>query len=400
MNEKLAIDGGTPVRDKFLVFGTPTLGDEEIAEVVDTLRSGWIGMGPKVARFEEQFRDYIGCSHAVAVSSCTAGLHLCLVVHNIGPGDEVITSPLTFVATANVILHQGARPIFVDIDPHTLNIDPNRIEAAITPRTRAIIPVHFGGLSCDMDAIMDVARRHNLIVIEDAAHAVGTRYHGQLVGATPGSLASFSFYANKNITTAEGGMITTEDPVAAGKLLVYRQHGMDRDAWQRFQVRQKDFCDFVAPGYKYNLTDLQASLGIHQLRKLPSFQDAREQLAAQYDAAFDELSSVQRQFRPTSAGDRHALHLYVLIVDTDQLTAPRNKVIMALRAENIGATLHYTAVHLLDYYQHLGYRRGDCPVAEHVSEHILSLPLVPTMTPSDADDVISAVRKVLTAYKR
>jgi dTDP-4-amino-4,6-dideoxygalactose transaminase len=400
MSEQLAIAGGAPVRDKFLVFGTPTLGDEEIAEVVDTLRSGWIGMGPKVIRFEEQFRDYIGCRYAVAVSSCTAGLHLGLIVHDIGPGDEVITSPLTFVATANVVLHQGARPVFVDIDPHTLNMDPDRIEAAITPRTRAIIPVHFGGLSCDMDAIMDIASRHHLAIIEDAAHAVGTRYRGRLVGATPGTLASFSFYANKNVTTAEGGMVTTDSQALMDKLLVYRQHGMDRDAWQRYQVKQKDLCDFIAPGYKYNLTDLQASLGIHQLRKLEGFLLAREQLATRFDAAFDQLPLVRRQFRPAPGADRHALHLYVLILDTDRLTVARNQILMALRAENIGATLHYGAVHLLGYYQRLGYRRGECPIAEHISERIMSLPLVPTMGASDADDVINAVNKVLGAYTR
>lgn len=400
MSERLAVAGGTPIREKFLVFGAPTLGDEEIAEVVDTLRSGWIGMGPKVIRFEEQFHDYIGCRYAAAVSSCTAGLHLGLVVHDVGPGDQVITSPLTFVATANVVLHQGARPVFVDIDPHTLNIDPNRVEAAITPRTRAIIPVHFGGLSCDMDAIMDIARRHNLAVIEDAAHAVGTRYHGRLVGATPGSLASFSFYANKNMTTAEGGMVTTDNQELVDKLLVYRLHGMDRDAWQRYQVRQKDLCDFIAPGYKYNLTDLQASLGIHQLRKLEGFLSTRERLAAHFDAAFDQLPLVRRQFRPAPGADRHALHLYLLILDVDRLTVSRNQVLMALRAENIGATLHYGAVHLLGYYQRLGYRRGDCPVAESISDRIMSLPLVPTMTTADADDVIAAVHKVLSAYAR
>ena len=395
----IALLGGPPVRESYLPFGVPCLGEEEIAEVVDTLRSRWIGTGPKAQRFEAAFREYIGCQHATAVSSCTAALHLSLVVAGVGPGDEVITSPMTFASTANVIIHQGATPVFADIDLQTLNIDPARIEEQITARTRAIIPVHFGGLPCDMDAILNIARRHDLVVIEDAAHAVGTRYRGRMVG-TLGDLTCFSFYANKNLTTAEGGMVTTSHADFAEAMEVYRLHGQSRDAWQRYKVKHLVLAETVYPGYKYNMTDLQASLGLHQLAKLERFQAIRERYAAIFDAAFRDRPEVSFQVRSTGPGDRHALHLYVLLLDLDQLAADRDEVLAALRAENIGATWHYKAVHLHPYYrQQFGYHEGTFPHAEHVSARILSLPLTPSMSEQDVEDVIQAVNKVLDHYR-
>jgi len=374
------------------------LGEEEVAEVVDTLHSGWIGTGPKTKQFEREFAAYVGCKHAVAVNSCTAGLHLSLLTIAVGPGDEVITTPLTFAATANVIEHCGARPIFVDIDPITLNIDPARLEAAITQYTRAIMPVHFGGLACDMDAIMEIAHRHGLTVIEDAAHAIGTRYRGQMVGSI-GHLTSFSFYPNKNITTIEGGMITTDCDDWAERLQVYRLHGMSSDAWKRYRTRRLTLSDVVLPGYKYNMTDVQASLGIHQLRKLESFLEVRERHAKLFDEAFVEMEGVSLQRRSTDGEDRHALHLYVLLLAPDRFSVSRNEIIDALLAENIGAALHYRALHTHPFYRNkYGYQMQDFPNAYQAGQQILSLPLTPRMTRSDVHDVIQAVRKVLGAF--
>jgi dTDP-4-amino-4,6-dideoxygalactose transaminase len=362
------------------------------------LRSGWIGTGPKTQHFEAAFAEYLGSQYAVAVNSCTAGLHLSLLVNNIGPGDEVITTPLTFAATANVIEHCGAKPVFVDIDRPTLNIDPDRIEAAITPCTKAIIPVHFGGLACDMDSIMEIANRHDLVVIEDAAHAVGTRYRGRMVGSI-GHLTNFSFYPNKNLTTIEGGMITTNNASWVEKLQIYRLHGLSRDAWKRYSTRHLMLSQAILPGYKYNMTDVQASLGIHQLRKLESFLEIREQYADLYDKAFAQLPGVTLQPRPTANGTRHGLHLYVLILDPDQFTVSRNEIINALLAENIGAALHYRALHTHPYYQEkYGYKPEDYPHAHQIGERILSLPLTPGMTDRDVRNVIHAVEKVLNYY--
>lgn len=426
----LAIDGGTPVREKMLPFGPPCFGDEEIAEIVDTLKSGWISTGPKTKRFEQEFAAYVGAKYAVGLNSCTAGLHLSLVVSGIGPGDVVIVPPLTFGATANVVEHVGARPVFADIDPDTLCIDPNEIEKAITSRTKAVIPVHYGGMPCDLDAIHVIARAHNLLVIEDAAHAIGAKYRGRMIGAIS-PLTSFSFYANKNLSTGEGGMVTTDDPALEEKLRVYHLHGLSRDAWKRYHTKEYSQSEVVVPGYKYNMTDLQASLGIHQLRKQEQFIARREKLAAYYDEAFGEMDGMVRtvrrprdgQSRPRSAlavtdhgslqergtsspdwsegATRNALHLYVLLLDLARLKVDRNRVISALLAENIGVSMHFWPLHMHPYYRDkYGYKPDDFPVACRVGESVLSLPLVPQMTEDDAQDVINAVNKVLAAYRR
>lgn len=400
MTASLAIDGGKPVRDSFLVFGKPCLGEEEEREVLDTLRSGWIGTGPKAQRFEQMFVDYVGCKHALAVNSATAALHLSLLAAGVKPGDEVITSPLTFAATANVAVHAGARPVFADIDPATLNIAPENIERAITDRTRAVIAVHFGGLPCQMAEITEIARRHKLALIEDAAHAVGSRYNGRLIGGL-GNLACFSFYANKNLTTAEGGMVTTDDDDVAERIAIYRLHGLSRHAWQRYTSRRLMLSDAVYPGYKYNMPDLLASLGIHQLRRVEDGLMLRERHAHRYDQAFSELPGVRLQPRPSDGLNRHGLHLYVLVLDMDQFRVSRNQIIDSLLAENIGAALHYRALHMHPYYRDtFGYRPEDFPAAASVGESILSLPLTPCMVDEDTSDVISAVHKVLAAYRR
>lgn len=400
MGTQLAIDGGSPVRDSLLVFGAPTLDEAEFDEVLDTLRSGWIGTGPKTLRFEQEFAAYVGSPHAVAVNSCTAALHLALVVSQIGPGDEVITTPLTFAATANVAIHQGACPVFVDIDPCTLNIDPKLVERAITPRTKAILPVHFGGLPCDLDALQRIAGEHGLVIIEDAAHAVGARYRGEMIGGS-GNLVCFSFYANKNLTTAEGGMVTTADAALAEQLAIWRLHGLSRDAWKRYQSRRLMLSDVICAGYKYNMTDLQSSLGIHQLHKQPAFLQTRERYARLYDEAFDALPGVRRQPRPDDGQNRHALHLYVLILDREQFRVDRNQIVAALLAENVGAALHYRALHTHPFYQNrFRYRPGDYPCAAEVGESIFTLPLTPGMSEANVSEVIEAVYKVLSAYRR
>ena len=401
IQQKLAIDGGLPVRDSFLVFGKPVLGDEEINEVIDTLRSTWIGTGPKAVRFEQMFAEYVNNKHALAVNSCTAALHLALLVNHIGPGDEVITTPLTFAATANVIMHVGARPVFADIDPVTLNIDPANIEQAITPRTKAVIPVHFGGLACDMDRIAALAQQHNLVVIEDAAHATGTRYQGRMIGSATGTLACFSFYANKNLTTGEGGMITTDNEELADRIAVYRLHGLSKHAWQRYSSKKLMLSDALLPGFKYNMPDLIASLGLHQLKKQERFLEIREQHARRFDEALGHLPGVRLQPRPRDLDqNRHALHLYVLILDPRQYTVDRNQILSALLAENIGAALHYRAVHTHPFYRDtFGYKPEDYPIGNQVGENILTLPLTPGMNEQDVSDVVNGVYKVLSAYR-
>jgi dTDP-4-amino-4,6-dideoxygalactose transaminase len=396
--QQLSIAGGTPVREKFLAFGAPVLGEEEINEVVDTLRSGWIGTGPKAQKFEQDFAAYVGAKYAISLNSCTAGLFLALMALGIGPGDEVITTALTFAATVNVIEHTGARPILCDIDPVTLNIDPEQVARLITPCTKAILPVHFGGLACDLDGLHVLADPRGIAVIEDAAHATGTRYHGQLVGST-GTLAAFSFYANKNLTTAEGGMLTTNDPLLEDKIRVLRLHGLSRDAWKRFATRKLMKSDILLPGYKFNMPDLAASIGIHQLRKQEKFLEVREQYARIFDAAFVDLP-VRLQPRPRDLDqNRHGLHLYVLILPADGWRVHRDEVINALLAENIGAALHYRSIHTHPYYREkYQYQPHDYPYAYEAGEHILSLPLTSGMSLSDIEDVITAVHKVAAAY--
>ncbi len=398
MAAKLAIDGGNPVRSTFLVFGSPLIEEAEIEEMVHTLRSGWLGTGPKTHRFEEDFKEYIGCAHALAVNSCTAGMHLALEVIGVTQGDEVITSPITFPSTANVIVHHRAVPVFVDVEKDTMNLDPAQVENAVTARTKAIIPVHLAGRPCRMDEIMDIARRHGLFVIEDAAHCVEGRYRGKKIGNI-GDMTAFSFYVTKNVVTAEGGMVTTNNDQWAEEMRIKSLHGISKDAWKRYSAEGFQSYETLYPGYKYNMTDIQASLGIHQLRRIEQNLQIRENQYAAYNEAFSDLPVLAT---PPEAFDiRHARHLYIILLKLESLRVDRLQFIEALKAENIGSGIHFTAVHLHRYYaQTFGFKRGDFPNAEHISDRTISLPLSPKLTDADTRDVIEAVRKVSHAYAK
>jgi dTDP-4-amino-4,6-dideoxygalactose transaminase len=395
-----------PVRSTFLPFALPSIGEEEIAEVVDSLRSGWITSGPKVKRFEADFSQYIGCRHAIAVNSCTAALHIALAALDIGPGDEVIVPTLTFCSSANVVVHAGARPVLVDVG-EDLNVRGETIEGAITSRTKAIILVHHSGQACDLTAVYDIARKHNLAVIEDAAHAVGADYNGHKIGASYHTQAlgsvrhitCFSFYAIKNLTTGEGGMIVTTDDDLAERMRVLSLHGMNRDAWKRYSSAGSWFYEVQEAGFKYNMTDIQAGMGIHQLKKLDQFIGVRERYAAMYSEAFADLAEVET---PLVHRDRkHAWHLYIIKLALERLKLDRAQFIEELRAQNIGTSVHFIPVHLHPYYQdRFGYQRGDLKHAEYHYDRIVSLPLYPKMTEDDVHDVIRAVRNVISANTR
>ncbi len=380
------------MRKDFLVFGSPAIEDAEIAEVVATLRSGWIGTGPRVARFEGMFREYVGARYAIALNSCTAALHLSMVVSGVGPGDEVITTPMTFCATANAIVHTGARPVFVDIERESFNIDPDQIKRAITPRTKAILPVHFAGRPCQMERIEALARCHRLLLVEDAAHAIESLYRGRKVG-TIGDLTCFSFYVTKNVVTAEGGMVTTDDAELAAKIKMYGLHGMSKDAWKRFSDEGFKHYQVVFPGFKYNMTDLQAALGIHQLTRIDQNAKRREKIWKRYDQAFADLPVVTPT--PIQEDTVHSRHLYTLLVKTEEIGKTRDQVLNDLVRLNIGTGVHYTALHLHPYYrQAFGHKEGDFPNAEYIGERTLSLPLSAKLTDQDVEDVIEAVRRV------
>jgi dTDP-4-amino-4,6-dideoxygalactose transaminase len=380
-------------RESFLVFGSPLIEEAEIEEVVATLRSGWIGTGPRVARFEQMMKDYVGAGHAIALSSCTAALHLSLLALGIGPGDEVITTPMTFAATANSITHTGATPIFADVDRQTMLIDPKKIEEAITPRTRAIIPVHLAGRPCPMDAIMALARNHDLWVIEDAAHCIEGRYRERRIG-TIGDLTCFSFYVTKNLTTCEGGMVLTNNEEWADKIRILGLHGMSKDAYKRFSDEGYKHYEVVAPGYKCNMTDLQAALGMHQLQRIETSLLRRNELWRQYQEAFADLPV---HLPVADAPDiRHARHLYTMIAHEAECGKSRDEILNRLAQMKIGTGVHYTAVHLHPYYRNrFGFTKGSFPNAEWIGEGTLSLPLSAKLTDGDVEDVIDAVRSVI-----
>lgn len=391
-----AIEGGIPTRKDFLVFGRPLIGEEEIAEVVATLKSGWISTGPRSVQFAKEFREYVQSPYSVATNSCTSALHLCLAACGVGPGDEVITTPMTFAATVNVIVHQGARPVFADIQPKGFNIDPAEIEKKITPKTKAILPVHFAGLACDMDAIMTIAQKHGIPVIEDAAHAAGTEYKGRRIGCI-GDFTCFSFYVTKNITTSEGGMVTTRHAELAKTIEKMSLHGLDLDAWQRYSKRGFKHYEIIYPGYKYNMTDIAAGLGLVQLRKLDEFIRLRCEYAERYEK---ELAPLGALLMPQDHFEgRHAWHLYPVILKPGVLKIERDRFIEALHWENIGAGVHYRAMHFHKYYrENFPYKRGDFVNAEFVSDNVVSLPLAASMTREDVDQTIEAVKKIVKYY--
>ncbi len=396
---KPAIEGGKPIREKnnFLVFGAPYIGGEEIEEVIKTLKSCWIGTGPKVFRFEEEIRNYLGAKYIVALNSCTAALHLSMIALNIGKGDEVITTPMTFCATANAIIHARAKPIFVDINRSTLNIDPNKIEEKITEKTKAIIPVHFAGRPCDLESLISIAEKNNLFLIEDAAHALGAEYNGRKIGNF-GHVTCFSFYVNKNITTGEGGLVSTTNRDLADKIRILRLHGISKDAWKRFSDSGYKHYFVEDAGFKYNMTDIQASLGIHQLSRIEEWHKRRVEIWKEYDNSFQDLP-LQLPL-PEEPNTKHSRHLYTIILKTEELTKSRDFILQALEKEGIGVGVHYTALHLHPFYRKLGYKKGDFPNAEYIGERTISLPLYPKLTDEDVKDVISAVTKVLNYYKK
>ena len=381
----------------FLPFALPEIGEEEIAEVVDTLRSGWVTTGPKAKRFEQAFTEFLGdpTLESIAVNSATAGLHLALEALGIGPGDEVITTTHTFTATAEVVRYLGADVVLVDIDPATLCIDVAAVEAAITPRTKAVMPVHYAGRAADMAPLLALAKRRGLKVVEDAAHALPTTCGGQLIGTLESDATVFSFYANKTITTGEGGMVVTRDPELAKRMKVMRLHGMSRDAFDRFTAKVPSwYYEIVAPGFKYNLTDIAAALGIHQLKRLRGFQHRREQIAAQYNAAFEAMPLI---VPPGPAnGDVHAWHLYVLRL-ADGAAIERDAFIERLFAAGIGCSVHYIPLHLQPYWRdRYGLKPESFPHAQRAYERMVSLPLYTRMSDADVRRVVTAVRAALT----
>jgi dTDP-4-amino-4,6-dideoxygalactose transaminase len=388
-----------PVRSEFLPFSTPTIGEDEINEVVDSLRSGWITTGPKVKRFEDAFKAYVGSPFAVALSSATAGLHLTLLALKIQPGDEIITTPMTFASTVSMIVLAGATPVLVDIEPGTLNLDASKIRQKISKRTRAIIPVHFAGQSCDMDPLFALAREFNLTIIEDAAHAAGTEYKGKRIGSLD-TISIFSFHPNKNITTGEGGMVCTPDENLAEEVSLLKFHGMSREAWKRFSASGTPNYDILLPGFKYNMMDIQAAIGLHQLPQLDDFINRRTEIANYYNSAFADLPELAL---PSYApyGQRHAWHLYTPLVRIEKLSIDRDQFMVELKKENIGSGLHYKAIHHHDYYRKsLQIKPGELVNADYASERILSLPLFPKMTMGDANDVVTAVKDVIARNRK
>ncbi|MFI5265016.1 MAG: DegT/DnrJ/EryC1/StrS family aminotransferase [Candidatus Kapaibacterium sp.] len=377
-------------REQFLVFGAPLIEEEEIEEVIKTLRSGWIGKGPKTIQFEKDFTNYAQCDHAVALSSCTAALHLALVTLGIGQGDEVIVPAMTFCATANAVIHAGATPVIVDVEKESQLISVAAIEAAITSRTKAIIPVHLGGRMCEMDDILAIAKKNNLFIVEDAAHAIEGEYKGRKTGSI-GDITCFSFYATKNLTTAEGGMLTTNNKDWADKARILSLHGMNNDAWMRFSGSGYRHYDVVYPGFKYNMTDIQASLGIHQLRKIEKRYTRRKEMWEYYNEEISGLPlEIPMSLDPQS---RHSLHLYTILLDNENSPISRDELLPALHEENIGTGIHYISLTLQSLYQErYGYNRGSCPNAEYISDRTLSLPLSASMTLDDAKDVVYALR--------
>lgn len=384
----------TRTRDDFLVFGAPAIEEAEIEEVVATLRSGWLGTGPRVHRFEGDFAAYKGVrrEQAAAVHSCTAALHLSLLALDLEPGDEVITTALTFPATVNAIIHAGGTPVLADIDPVTMNIDPSAVEAAVTARTRAILPVHFAGRPCDMDALMQIAERHGLAVVEDCAHAVETEYHGRKAG-TFGDFGCFSFYATKNVVTGEGGMVLARNKEDADRIRTLALHGLSADAWKRFGAEGYKHYHVVEPGWKYNMMDLQAALGIHQLARVEENWLRRQEIWQRYDEALKDLP-VTTPVEPES-GTRHACHLFTLLVDETEAGISRDDFLEAMTAQGVGVGVHYLSIPEHPYYQErFGWMPRDFPAASRIGERTVSLPLSAALEDRDMEDAATAVRRV------
>ena len=374
-----------------MVFGAPKIEQPEIDEVVASLQSGWLGTGPKVARFEQAFSAYKGAKHAAALNSCTSALHLSILAAGIGPGDEVITTPMTFCATVNAIIHAGATPVLADVNPDTMNIDPEDIERKITSRTRAILPVHFAGRPCEMDAILGIAVREDLVVIEDCAHAIETEYRGRKTG-TFGNFGCFSFYVTKNIVTGEGGMVLAKKEEDIARIKVLGLHGMSKDAWKRFSDEGYKHYQVVECGFKYNMMDLQAAIGIHQLERIEQYWHRREEIWRRYNDAFADLPiTLPSEIEP---GTRHAYHLYTILIDESRAGITRDAFLNGMTAKNIGVGVHYMSIPEHPYYQKtFGWNPADYPHAMRIGRQTVSLPISAKLTDDDVEEAIEAVRK-------
>jgi len=379
---------------KFIHIAQPHFDKEEKREIIKAMESGWVTLGPLTKKFEENFAEYVGSKYAVGVTSCTGGLHLSLIAAGISEGDEVITTPFTFTATASVIHHVGARPVFVDVDEKTFNIDIDKIEKKITKKTKAIIPVHYAGQPVDIDSVHKIAKKHNLIVIEDAAHAAGALYKSKKIGSLS-DFTVFSFHPIKNMTTGDGGMITTNNQKYAEKLASLRLHGMTRDAWKRHTATGTWQYDIETPGFKYNMTDIAAALGIHQLKKLNKFISRRKEIAAVYNSEFSKIPEITIPF--VKKNSDHIFTLYTILINTKNLKITRDEIVEELKKAGIGAHIQFIPLHYLTFYKkEFGYKKGDFPVSEGLFEKILSLPIYPKMTKSDVSYVIKTLKKIIT----
>jgi dTDP-4-amino-4,6-dideoxygalactose transaminase len=396
-----AIEGGQPHRHQFLPFHLPMIEDDEINSVTETLRSGWLTKGPKTIEFENKIANYVGAKHAIALNSCTAALHLSLFAAGIVSGNEVILPSYTFASTANVVVHQGAKPVLADINLDDFCISAETIDDLITPKTKAIIPVHFAGHPCDMNLITKVADKYNLAVIEDAAHALGAKYGGRMIGSVDGSTTTcFSFYATKNITTGEGGIVATHLDDFATKVRESSMHGMNYDAWNRYSDRGSWYYEIVNAGYKYNMNDLQASIGNIQIDKIERFQKDRQNIAKVYAQEFEKYSDVIVGPHEKK-GISSAWHLFPILLLYEKLNIDRNKFIDALKAEKIGSSVHFIPIHIHPYYREkYGYKKEDFPNTQFAFEHEISLPIYPKMTQDDVMDVASAIKKLVTYFKK
>jgi len=387
-----------------LPFHRPYITEDEISEVLDCLKSGWLTTGPKCINFEKAFSEYIGCTYAIAVNSCTAALHLALEAIGTKEGDTVITTPMTFAATAEVIRYFNAKPVFVDIEPDTMNIDVSQFKKTIERlafkgvKTKAVIPVHFAGYPCEMDTIMKIAKSYDMKVIEDAAHVLPGRYKDHMIG-TIGDITCFSFYATKNIATGEGGMAVTDNPEWAERMRIMSLHGISKDAWKRYTAEGNWYYEIIAPGYKYNMTDLAAALGIAQLRKADFFQQRREEIAAQYSNAFNNLPAIETPVLKKYI--QHSWHLYVIKLNLEELTIDRNYFIEELKSRGIVPSVHFIPLHIHPYYRDTyGYKPEDFPIAYETFMRIITLPIYPKMSNEDVQRVIEAVRDVSEKYSK
>lgn len=384
------------IRENFIPYCLPDITDEEINSMIGTLKSGWLAKGPKTLEFQRAFAEEVGAKYAVGLNSCTAALFLALKCYNIGPGDEVIVPAMTFSASANTVMHCGATPVFADINPETGCIDPDSIRQKITSRTKAIVPVHYAGLPCDIDEIYAIADEHGLIVSEDAAHAVRTFYKGRAIGCKLRNTASFSFYATKNLATGEGGMLVTDDEEVYNRAVMLASHGMDANAWKRYGKGGSWQYDIVEPGYKYNMFDLQASLGLVQLSRMDEMQEKRFKLVKTYDEAFKRLPQIKLQHEPDYAG--HSKHLYIIRVNADMLTIDRNAFIEELNRYNIGTSVHFIPLHLMTAYER--FKDVSLPNTMKWYESIISLPLYSKLAPEDAEYIAEAVTKIVEDHKK